>query len=327
MITRKKFLKMMAGSALIGTTTPSDFVKRDEKRHTHSGKRNKPIVVSTWNFGMRANARAWEILNKRGDSLDAVQHGVMVIEADPSITTVGLGGYPDRDGHVTLDACVMRGNGNAGSVACIEHIMHPVSVARLVMEKTPHELLVGEGALEFALSQGFKKTKLLTPEAQKAWKEWLKKKKYQPVINVENHDTIGMLALDENGHLSGACTTSGVAFKMHGRVGDSPIIGDGLFVDDEVGAATSTGMGEAVMRTCGSHTVVEMMRLGHSPTEACRMAVERIIGKYPNYKKIQVGYLALNKNGEYGGFCLQKGFQYAVKDRITDRLFDSDHLL
>lgn len=195
------------------------------------------------------------------------------------------------------------------------------------MEKTPHELLVGEGALEFALSQGFKKVNLLTPRAEKAWKEWLKKAQYKPIINVENHDTIGMLAIDENGHLSGACTTSGVAFKMHGRVGDSPIIGDGLFVDDEVGAATSTGLGEAVMRTCGSHTVVEMMRLGHSPTEACKLAVERIVKKYPNYRNIQVGYLALNKDGEYGGYCIQKGFQYAVKDRNVDKLYNSEHML
>ena len=327
MITRKKFLKMMAGPALMSTVNPLKSIQSYEKRTSTSGKINKPVVVSTWNFVMRANAKAWEILGSGGDSLDAVQHGVMLIEADPKITTVGLGGFPDRDGHVTLDACVMRGNGNAGSVACFEHIMHPVSVARLVMEKTPHELLVGEGALEFALSEGFKKTNLLTPTSIKAWKNWLKKRKYAPIINVENHDTIGMLALDENGHLSGACTTSGVAFKMHGRVGDSPIIGDGLFVDDEVGAATSTGMGEAVMRTCGSHTVVEMMRLGHHPSEACRLAVERIITKYPNYKKIQVGYLALNKNGEYGGFCLQKGFQYAVKDQKTDQLFNSEHLL
>lgn len=327
MISRKKFLKMAAGSALISSS--GAFVRVFGKEHKEEKRKtiNKPVVVSTWNFGMRANAKAWDILADNGDSLDAVQQGVMLIESDPSITTVGYGGYPDRDGHVTLDACVMRGDGNAGSVACIEHIVHPVSVARLVMEKTPHELLVGEGAFQFAVSQGFKKKKLLTPQAEKAWKDWLKKKQYKPVINVENHDTIGMLALDENGHLSGACTTSGVAFKMHGRVGDSPIIGDGLFVDDEVGAATSTGMGEAVMRTCGSHTVVEMMRLGHSPTEACRIAVERIISKYPNYKKIQVGYLALNKNGEYGGFCLQKGFQYAVKDHETNQLFDSDHLL
>ncbi len=327
MISRIKFLKIAAGSVLMGSSgvLAKAFGKgiNEEKQV----KINKPVVVSTWNFGMRANAKAWEVLAGKGDSLDAVQQGVMIIESDPTITTVGYGGYPDRDGHVTLDACVMRGNGDAGSVACIEHIMHPVSVARMVMEKTPHELLVGGGALQFALSQGFKKSKLLTPQAEKAWKEWLKKKQYKPVINVENHDTIGMLALDENGHLSGACTTSGVAFKMHGRVGDSPIIGDGLFADDEVGAATSTGMGEAVMRTCGSHTVVEMMRLGHSPTEACRLAVERIISKYPDYKKIQVGYLALNKYGEYGGFCLQKGFQYAVKDHKTNQLFNSDHLL
>lgn len=275
----------------------------------------KPIVLSTWNFGLAANVDAWKVLSAGGRALDAVEAGAKVPEADPTETSVGYGGLPDRDGHVTLDACIMDENGNCGSVAALEHIMHPISVARAVMEKTPHVMLVGEGALQFALENGFQKMNLLTPESEKAWKEWQKKSEYKPVINIENHDTIGIIALDSAGNLSGACTTSGMAYKMHGRVGDSPIIGAGLYVDNEVGAATSTGLGEEVIRIVGCHLVVELMRQGHAPEEACRLAVERIVKKNPNKaKEIQVGFLALNKQGEYGAYCLQKGFTYAVHD-------------
>src|SRR5205085_821270 len=173
--------------------------------------------------------------------------GVRVPEADPKITTVGYGGAPDREGRVTLDACIMDEFANCGSVACLEHIVHAISVARKVMEKTPHVMLVGDGALQFALANGFKKENLLTPESEQKWKEWLKKAEYKPTANIENHDTIGMIALDSSSNFSGACTTSGMAYKMHGRVGDSPIIGARLFVDNEIGAATSTGVGKEVI--------------------------------------------------------------------------------
>ncbi len=289
-----------------------------------------PIVVSTWDFGVAANQAAWELLATNGRALDAVEAGVRVPEADLRNVTVGKGGYPDRDGHVTLDACIMDEYGNCGSVAALEQIAHPISVARMVMEKTPHVMLVGQGALQFALENGFEREELLTPTAKKAWEEWLKERKYEPVINIENksftveklpgnqynHDTIGMLALDAKGNLAGACTTSGMAFKMHGRVGDSPIIGAGLYIDNEVGGATATGVGEEVIRTVGSFLVVELMRQGYSPQEACREAVERIVKKKPDTaKQIQVGFLALNKSGEYGAFALQKGFSYAVCHR------------
>lgn len=274
---------------------------------------SKPVVISTWNFGLAANVEAWKILSSGGRALDAVEAGARVPEGDPKETTVGLGGLPDRDGRVTLDSCIMDEHANCGAVACLEHIVHPVSVARKVMEKTPHVLLVGEGALEFALSQGFKKEKLLTKESEKAWKEWLKTSRYKPVANIENHDTIGIVALDQKQDLSGACTTSGMAFKMRGRVGDSPIIGAALFVDNEIGAATSTGVGEEVIRIVGSHLVVELMRQGNSPQEACEKAVQRIVKNQPvKSKEIQVGFLALNKNGEYGAYALMKGFTYAV---------------
>lgn len=303
MTTRRKFIKLSALGSLLPALRPL------------SAAPVRPLVLSTWNFGLGANAEAWKILSKGGKALDAVEAGARVPEGDPNENTVGLGGLPDREGKVTLDACIMDENGRCGSVAFLQNIVHPVSVARLVMEKTPHVMLVGEGALRFALDNGFKKENLLTERSEREWKEWLKKSEYKPVINVENHDTIGIIAIDSSGNLSGACTTSGLAFKMHGRIGDSPIIGAGLYVDNEVGAATATGVGEEVIRIVGSHLVVELMRQGHSPAEACRTAVERILKKSPQKAKdMQIGFLALNRNGEYGAWSIQKGFTYALHD-------------
>jgi N4-(beta-N-acetylglucosaminyl)-L-asparaginase len=290
----------------------------------------KPIVISTWDFGVAANADAWKVLSTKGSCLDAVEKGVMVAEADEKNNSVGYGGLPDRDGIVTLDACIMDSDGNIGAVLALENIKHAICVARKVMEKTPHVMLAGKGAYQFALEQGFKTENLLTQESEKAWKEWLKNAKYNPVINSENknyrnaaperlpgnqynHDTIGMLALDVHGNIAGACTTSGMAFKLHGRIGDSPIIGAGLYIDNEIGGATSTGVGEEVVRNVGSFLVVELMRQGYSPQDACKEAVMRIIRKKPQTaKNIQVGFLALNKKGEYGAYAIQKGFSYAV---------------
>lgn len=314
MTTRRKFIQLSALGA-------SAFSVMKSFGRVPEG--NKPIVLSTWNFGLDANVEAWKVLSTGGRALDAVEAGARVPEADPKETSVGLGGLPDRDGHVTLDACIMDEKGGCGSVASLEHIVHPISVARKVMEKTPHVMLVGEGALQFALANGFKKEKLLTKESEKAWKEWTKKAEYKPVANIENHDTIGIIALDSSGDLSGACTTSGMAYKMRGRVGDSPIIGAGLYVDNEIGAATATGVGEEVIRIVGCHLVVELMRQGHSPEEACILAVERILKKNPaKAKEVQVGFLALNKKGEYGAFCLQKGFTYAVHTQNGNQLYD-----
>lgn len=329
MTTRRRFLKV---SALAASVFAFDKQKAAGIVNQSALPPVKPIVLSTWRFGIEANAAAWEVLINKGRALDAVEAGVKIPEGDPKERSVGLGGRPDRDGRVTLDACVMDENMNIGSVACLEHIVHPISVARAVMEKTPHVMLVGEGALQFALSQGFKKENLLTSESEKEWKEWLKESKYKPVVNIENHDTIGMIAMDMHGNLSGACTTSGMAFKMHGRVGDSPIIGAGLYVDNEVGAATATGHGEEVIRTAGSHAVVELMRHGLAPEEACRKVVERIITSAKKRNKplneLQIGFLALNKNGEHGAFCLQKGFNFAVySPEIKNQLFDSKSLM
>ncbi|WP_419868209.1 isoaspartyl peptidase/L-asparaginase family protein [Chryseobacterium sp. CT-SW4] len=323
MHTRRKFLKKSAIASLALTINPLDLIAK-EIPDQQDQILNRPIVLSTWNFGLKANEEAWTILGNKGKALDAVEKGVRLVELDPNERSVGYGGRPDRDGRVTLDACIMDENYNIGSVAALEYIKNPISVARAVMEKTPHVMLVGDGALQFALSEGFKKENLLTPESEKEWKDWLKTSRYKPIVNIENHDTIGMIALDAHGNLSGACTTSGMAFKMHGRVGDSPIIGAGLFVDNEVGAATATGHGEEVIRTVGTHLVVELMRQGRSPQQACKEAVERIVKitqhRNKNVKDIQVGFIALNKKGEYGSYCIQDGFSFAVYDQKGNRL-------
>jgi len=281
---------------------------------------DRAVIVSTWDFGAAANAAGFARLKAGGNLLDAVEYGARVPEADPSNHSVGLGGYPDRDGHVSCDAIIMNDDGGVGAVAALEDIVHAVSVARRVMEKTPHTMLVGEGARSFAIAQGFEVTNLLTPEAELAWKEWLKTANYQPVINIENqrgtkynHDTIGILARNEKGRLAGACTTSGMAFKMHGRVGDSPQSGCGLFVEKGVGAATSSGVGEEVIRTAGSARVVSSMRAGLSAMAACREAITHIAKLRGNgIRGEQVAFLALAPDGSVGAFALRPGFTYAV---------------
>ncbi|ARA94248.1 glycosylasparaginase [Rhodothermaceae bacterium RA] len=333
MPTRRAFLTLSAlGSLSVGAWSPF------RRAEAPARPARRPVVISTWNHGLPANDAAWAILRDGGRALDAVEAGVRVPEADPTSQSVGYGGLPDRTGRVTLDACIMDEHGNAGSVAFLQHIKHPISVARLVMETTPHVMLVGEGALRFALAHGFEQENLLTPESERAWQEWLREQPddVKAEINVENkskggadnHDTIGMLALDADGNLSGACTTSGAAWKLHGRVGDSPIIGAGLYVDNEVGAACATGWGEAVIRVVGSHLVVELMRQGHSPREACRRAIERVIAKNPDYREIQVGFLALNRDGEIGAYSIQPGFNFALCDEAEgNRLIDAESRL
>ena len=288
-------------------------------------------MLSTWRSGIAANEAAWQVLSNKGNALDAVEKGVRVQEADPNDQSVGYGGRPDRDGFVTLDACIMDHMFNCGSVAFVQGIKHPITLARAVMEKTPHVMLAGKGAEDFALSIGMKKENLLTPESEASWKKWLETSEYKPVVNIENHDTIGMIALDEHGNLSGACTTSGMAFKMHGRIGDSPIIGAALYVDNEVGAATATGHGEEVIRVTGCHLVVELMRQGLSPQKACEEAVRRIMHKIEirkkNPKELQVGFIALDKYGNHGAYCLQGGFNFAKYDSTGNVLIDSDYLM
>ena len=274
-------------------------------------QKNKPLIISTWSHGLKANIAAWEVLMKKGKALDAVEKGVRVTELDPAVTSVGVGSYPDRDGNITLDASIMNEHGNCGAVAYLQHIKNPISVARMVMEKTPHVMLAGEGALQFALANGFKKEDLHTDFSRQQWNEWGKNHKAVP-IDLHNHDTISMLAIDNNGDISGACTTGGLAYKLPGRVGDSPIIGAGLYVDNEVGGAGATGVGEVIMKTLGSHLIVELMRQGSSPQDACEEAVMRAVKKIPDAENLPVYYIAVNKQGEIGAFGTNTAFEYAV---------------
>jgi N4-(beta-N-acetylglucosaminyl)-L-asparaginase len=336
-IHRRKFLQLSALSAPLFIT----------KKNLANGFNLPvaPIVISTWDSGMEVNATAWKILSASGKAIDAIEAGGRQIE-DTLNCCVGLGGNPDRDGIVTLDACIMDEHSNCGAVAGLEQIKHPISVARKVMENTPHVLLVGNGAQQFAIENGFtKEPAKLSESAEKTYKEWLKNNEYKPVINIENkkgsgpfapnffpdgtpnHDTMGLLAMDSKGNLSGGVTTSGMAFKLHGRVGDSAVIGAGLFVDNEVGSATSSGVGEEVIRICGTHLVVEFMRQGDSPEMACKKAVERIVKRdREKAKTLQVGFLAMNKKGEYGAYAVQKGFVFSVKANNENKIHESKYV-
>jgi len=287
-----------------------------------------PMVrsISTWKT-TEANLKAGLLLDNGIDGLTAAVEGVAVEEENPKNTTVGYGGAPDRTGIVTLDACVMNHLGDCGSVVAVENIVNVARLAKDVMEKTPHVMLAGKGAEDFAISKGYKQTDLLTEKSKEDWKKWLESEEYRPIINIENHDTIGMLCLDKNNNISGACTTSGLAYKMKGRVGDSPIIGSGLFIDNKIGGAVATGLGEEVVKTVGSFLVVELMRQGKSPQEACESAVKRIVSSNSQENKFQVAYIAMNKNGEVGSYSIEPGFTYMDyfkgenKEKITESAF------
>ena len=310
MVNRRKFLK----GSFLSLITSSVSIKLTARGSGFKKSATYPIVAATWWDKRKATEEGMKVILNGGSALDAVEAGAMVPEADPNDPTVGYGGYPDREGKVTLDACIMDEKGNAGSVSYLQHIKHPISVARRVMEKTPHVMLSGDGALQFALQEGFVKENLLTEHAEKAWKEWLRMKGEE---KPENHDTIGILAIDTKGDLCGACSTSGLAFKMPGRVGDSPIIGAGMYVDNKIGGACATGLGELVIKIVGSFMIVELMGQGNSPQEACQKAVERIVRKFPEIKNndTQVGFLALNKNGEVGGYSVRSGYSIAVSEK------------
>ena len=283
-------------------------------------------VISTWNAGLQANKVAFEVLKNKGLALDAIEKGLNITESDIENTSVGIGGLPDANGDVTLDACIMDHEFNCGSVSYLKNIENPISVARKVMEDTPHVMLSGKGAYDFAIQKNFKHKELLTESSKKMWKEWkLENNNVLPAINHENHDTIAMIALDEKGNLSTGCTTSGWAYKLGGRVGDSPIIGAGVYSDNEIGAACATGMGEAIIKICGSHAIVELMRSGSSPQEACRIAVQRIKNSNKDLKDLQVGFIAMNKKGEIGSYSLYSGFNYAYQDAQESKLIDSKY--
>lgn len=320
---RRSFFKWGLALGAIGITAPS---KAFSNLGSLGKVAKKPIIISTWKHGLDANKEAWKILSEKGSALDAVEQGAREVESQVENKSVGIGGLPDELGKVTLDACIMNHKHKCGSVAFLQDIEHPISVARKVMEDTPHVMLVGEGAKKFALDKGFKEKDLLSESSKKDYEKWkASQDRKKPEVNHENHDTIGLLAMDANGNISGACTTSGWAYKLHGRVGDSPIIGAGLYVDNEIGGAVATGLGEAVIRVTGSHLVVELMRQGLSPQEACQKAVDRIIAKHDDLTGVQVGFLAINKGGEVGAYSVYNGFNYAVKSNTQDELVDASY--
>lgn len=322
MIERRNFLKH---TLLYATALAPGYSIAGNLLSVAKQQRHKPLLMATWNHGMPANDKAWEVLTLgSGNIVDAVEEGVKITEADLTNLSVGLQGLPDREGIVTLDASIMKGDGSCGSVSFVRQVKHPISLARRVMDKTPHVMLSGEGARQFAIAEGFPmELEHLSPAAEKAYTEWKVDSKYKPIINIENHDTIGMIGIGADGKMAGSCTTSGLAYKMHGRVGDSPIIGAGLYVDDEVGAATATGLGESIIRICGSFLIVELMRQGRSPQEACEEAVKRLIAKNRNIDDIQAGFLAINKDGAYGAYAVHPGFNYALHHKGGKSLVDS----
>ena len=325
---RRTFLgKLAATGATLGLapwTLNSMLASESNTSRVRPIQTGQATMLSTWNHGIEANAAGFYALQQGGTAMDMIEAGARLVEADATGLSVGIGGLPDRDGHVTLDACCMDHTGNAGSVCFVQGVLHPLSLARKVMEDTPHIMLAGAGAEQFAQELGMENVELLTDVSRRAWEEWRKTSDYKPVINIENHDTIGLLAMDNQGRLAGGCTTSGLAYKMHGRVGDSPILGAGLFVDPEIGGATATGLGEAVMKTVGSFLVVELMRQGRSPQEACEEAVHRIMDRMPT-DDLQVGYLALSRSGEVGGHAIHQGFNYALTTAEGGSLIDATH--
>lgn len=323
---RRDFVKVGAiGSTALIINSCSE--KSTEKKSNKTLIRSQNIkAISTWNAGTEANKVALIQLKKGESALDAIEKGLNITESDPNNTSVGIGGMPDENGLVTLDACIMDHEYNCGSVSFLQNIEHPISVARKVMELTPHVMLSGKGAYDFAIKNGFPHQNLLTESSHKKWLEWkAEKEQSYPEINHENHDTIAMITIDQNGQIAAGCTTSGWAYKLHGRVGDSPIIGAGVYVDPEVGAACATGMGEAVIKICGTHAVVEQMRNGLSPNEACKIVVERVKRSNKDLTGLQVGFIAMNIAGEHGAHSMYNGFEYAVENEKESNLIKSSY--
>ena len=327
---RRNFIKKASATGLGLVAISSSFISYDEKldkKEISVSNLNpvKPLVIATWNTSLAVET-ASKVLQNGGSALDAVEQGCRIEEANEKNQTVGKGGLPDRDGDVTLDACIMNDKGDYGAVLGVKNITHVISLAKKVMEETPHVILIGDGAEKFAYEKGFKRENLLTESSRKAWGKWKETSEYKPIINIENHDTIGMLAIDKKGNISGACTTSGLAYKMAGRVGDSPIIGGGLFVDNEIGGAAATGLGEEVLKTVGSFLIVELMRQGKSPQEACEEAIGRIVNKPgKDFKNFQVGYIALNKQGETGAYSIHEWFSYNIFKDGENKNIKSDY--
>lgn len=356
--TRRRFLQSSAGAVASGALTQAviaqDKIIIDSFGEPAPGPH--PVVISSAN-GLKAIEKAMALLKEKKEPLDAVIAAVNIVEDDPNDHSVGLGGLPNEDGVVELDASVMHGpTHKAGAVAALRNIKNPSKVARLVMERTDHALLVGEGAFRFARAHGFKEEELLTDDARKMWLQWKENRSHEddwlspeetgattrPAAGARGRGrdliehtwgTINCCAVDESGNLAGVTTTSGLSYKIPGRVGDSPIIGAGLYVDNEVGAAGSTGRGEANLQNCTSFLIVELMKAGRSPQDACLMAMQRVADHTESRLRDKNGrpefdlkLYALAKNGRYGGASMWSGGQFAVHDGTSARLVDCQHL-
>jgi N4-(beta-N-acetylglucosaminyl)-L-asparaginase len=324
-VNRRNFI-IKSTKASVALTLGATLMACVEKPNSPMTGKKRPIAICTWGF-VDANAVAGKALDQGINALDAAISGVSIEEENLKNTTVGKGGAPDREGNVTLDACIMNSDGDCGAVVCVENITNVAALSKIVMEETPHVMLAGIGAEELAYKYGFPKEQLLTKSSDVAYREWLKTSEYKPIINIENHDTIGMLCMDQNGDIAGACTTSGLSYKMKGRVGDSPIIGAGLFIDNEIGGAAATGLGEEIMKNLGSFLIVELMRQGKSPQDACEEALQRIISKNKNLDHFQVAYIAMNKAGATGSYCIHPGFtMMEYKDSVNKRIASKAYL-
>jgi N4-(beta-N-acetylglucosaminyl)-L-asparaginase len=318
---RRSFLKSVAGTAALATVEGKAALASD------SG----PVFLSTWAHGKPANERAAEVFKGGGSLLDAVEKGINVPESDPTVMSVGYGGLPNAEGVVELDAAIMDGTRHrAGAVCSLHMIKNPVSVARLVMEKTRHTTLAGEGAFEFALKMGFEPQTLLTPESLKKWQEWKANPQRKTFwLTPENHDTIGMVATDGKGHVVSGCSTSGLAWKIPGRVGDSPLVGCGVYADDNVGAASATGDGDLMTNYCTSVSIVHSMARGAMPQEACMELLRHMVKTDPKNKGGEVAVIAINTRGEIGAACMNEGFhlKYALWRNGESQLLESVMLI
>jgi N4-(beta-N-acetylglucosaminyl)-L-asparaginase len=320
-VDRRDFIKTVAGTAAFASWEGRAASPPDAG----------PIFLSTWEHGKPANERAAEVFKSGGSLLDAIEKGINVPESDPNVTSVGYGGIPNAEGVVELDAAIMDGSRHrAGSVCSLHMIKNPISVARLVMEKTRHTTLAGEGAFRFALKMGFEPQTLLTPKSLQKWQEWKDNPHHQTFwLSPENHDTIGMVGTDGKGHVVSGCSTSGLAFKIPGRVGDSPLVGCGVYADDNVGAASATGDGDLMTNYCTSASIVHLMAHGASPQDACMELLKHMVKTDPQNKEAQVAVIAINTRGEIGAACINDTFRlnYALWRNDESQLLESVKLI
>jgi len=320
-VDRRDFIKTVAGSAAFAVMDGRAAVP------PNAG----PVFLSTWVWGKAANERAAEVFKSGGSLLDAIEKGINVPESDPNVMSVGYGGLPNAEGVVELDAAIMDGaRHRAGSVCNLHMIKNPISVARLVMEKTRHTTLAGDGAFRFALKMGFEPQTLLTPQSLQKWQEWKADPRHKTFwISPENHDTIGMVGTDGKGHVVAGCSTSGLAFKLPGRVGDSPLVGCGVYADDNVGAASATGDGDLMTNYCTSISIVHFMARGASPQDACVELLKHMVKTDPQNKAAEASVIAINTQGEIGAASMNDGphFKYALWRNDESQLLESFKLI